>query len=503
MMNSIKRLSVSVLASMMLMGTAHAKEVDLKKFEDKFNMMWNQTQASTNRVNGAYGGTLGGVSMRSPIRNWKMMSLTPPRFEAGCGGIDLHFGSFSFMSTDNIKDLMRTIISNSTGYAVELALRSICSDCTDVMKGFRDLSAGINFDNMNTCQMSEEAVNWIAGTGNYEGRSVKQRIEALEHAASNKSADVVESLKNVFSKKGNINANREFAAHNKDTSYGNNLLNTFISAGVFADNGINTEFYGGSQMFFEITMSLVGTNILKTGTRKDNEKDEYVDAIWTFNDLVKGTESIDKPLDMNVCAGDDFSKTNAGACQVVTRKANKWPGLERHVIELIAGKQGSGTISNAVYTITDDSIIAFLNDDKKVKLDATRKAYLNRMAPIYRQMLELLAKEYQDNPKTVKKAISMISQQFAKQYGAELAKGIHTTTKAAYHAANNKKKTAELSAKQEKALEKLQQSYEEVLKNVDKDAEETSRRLYTFFNLQKKLDSQSKQDSTTTHKQPS
>ena len=89
MMNSIKRLSVSVLASMMLMGTAHAKEVDLKKFEDKFNMMWNQTQASTNRVNGAYGGTLGGVSMRSPIRNWKMMSLTPPRFEAGCGGIDL------------------------------------------------------------------------------------------------------------------------------------------------------------------------------------------------------------------------------------------------------------------------------------------------------------------------------------------------------------------------------------------------------------------------------
>ena len=499
MMNSIKRLSVSVLASMMLMGTAHAKEVDLKKFEDKFNMMWNQTQASTNRVNGAYGGTLGGVSMRSPIRNWKMMSLTPPRFEAGCGGIDLHFGSFSFMSTDNIKDLMRTIISNSTGYAVELALRSICDSCTDTMRGFRDLSAGINFDNMNTCQMSEEAVNWIAGTGNYSGKSVKRRIEALEHAASNKSTDVVESLKNVFSKKGNINANREFAAHDKDTSYGNNLLNTFISAGVFADNGINTEFYGGSQMFFEITMSLVGTNILKTGTRKDNEKDEYVDAIWTFNDLVKGTESGDKPLDMWSCADGDFSKTNAGACQVVTLKPNEWPGLERHVINLIAGEQVVKN-STVVSNITEDSILAWLKDPKKVKLSDHREKFWDLLPEIYQDMLKLLSKKYEDNPRTVKKGILMIANQFANQYAAELGQAIVTTTRKAYSASKSNKKTAALSEKQEKALSKLEQDIKESIKKVDQESLEMRERLNVLFNTDMK--NKGKAENDANHKQP-
>jgi conjugative transfer pilus assembly protein TraH len=44
--------------------------------------------------------TGGSLYMRTPVRNYQLASIAPPSFTAGCGGIDLFAGSFSFINKE-------------------------------------------------------------------------------------------------------------------------------------------------------------------------------------------------------------------------------------------------------------------------------------------------------------------------------------------------------------------------------------------------------------------
>ena len=52
--------------------------------------MWTSTAPELGAVNNNYGGSLGGISMRSPVRSFNILAYDPPRFSAGCGGIDAY-----------------------------------------------------------------------------------------------------------------------------------------------------------------------------------------------------------------------------------------------------------------------------------------------------------------------------------------------------------------------------------------------------------------------------
>ncbi len=70
---------------------------------------------------------LGGLAQ--PGDEWQHGVLVPPSFSAGCGGIDLFGGSFSFINMNQFVDLMRAVASNAAGYAFQLAINAMCPDC--------------------------------------------------------------------------------------------------------------------------------------------------------------------------------------------------------------------------------------------------------------------------------------------------------------------------------------------------------------------------------------
>ena len=63
-----------------------------------------------------------------PGKNYPLVNARLPSLRAGCGGIDLFGGAFSFINKQQFVALLQNIGSNAVGYAFKLALQSISPD---------------------------------------------------------------------------------------------------------------------------------------------------------------------------------------------------------------------------------------------------------------------------------------------------------------------------------------------------------------------------------------
>ena len=57
----------------------------------------------------------GSVVVRNRIMNENLVSMVPPSFQAGCGGIDMFAGSLSFVNADQFVQLLRSVAANAKG----------------------------------------------------------------------------------------------------------------------------------------------------------------------------------------------------------------------------------------------------------------------------------------------------------------------------------------------------------------------------------------------------
>lgn len=101
----------------------------------------------------------GSIKMRSKIVNANLLSFTPPSAKGGCGGIDLHGGSFSYINADELVTLLRSVASNAKGYAFQLALDAICKDCMKNIESLQKKVQAINEHLGNSCQLAQGIVN--------------------------------------------------------------------------------------------------------------------------------------------------------------------------------------------------------------------------------------------------------------------------------------------------------------------------------------------------------
>ncbi len=150
--------------------------------------------------------TGGSLMMRSPGKNYPLLQAQLPSLKAGCGGIDLFGGAFSFINKDQFVALLRNIGSNAVGYAFKLALQSISPDIDKLLTELQDQINKINAMNINSCEAAQALVNGLVGEydqsimsgcaniSQYLG-SVTDRVDARLTCATNAPA-VVKSAAN-------------------------------------------------------------------------------------------------------------------------------------------------------------------------------------------------------------------------------------------------------------------------------------------------------------------
>lgn len=157
-----KRLSIRLVFLLALFGGPAAAGIqsDLDDFFDSMGLHANVTPggAYEGQTAGYYTG--GNLFARAPTRNYNLLTVQLPGARAGCGGIDLFTGGFSFINSDQLVAMMKNIGSNAVGLAFQVALSTISPKLSGLLQDMQDMANKINAGNINSC---ETAANLLGG----------------------------------------------------------------------------------------------------------------------------------------------------------------------------------------------------------------------------------------------------------------------------------------------------------------------------------------------------
>lgn len=128
---------------------------DLADFWERAGGGVNYTRPQTYDGQRAGYATLGSLYVRTAQRNAQLVNIQLPSIRAGCGGIDIFGGAFSFISKEELVQLMRGIMQNAAGFAFELALKSMSPAVQDIVAELRALIERVNQMNINSCEAGQ------------------------------------------------------------------------------------------------------------------------------------------------------------------------------------------------------------------------------------------------------------------------------------------------------------------------------------------------------------
>lgn len=101
----------------------------------------------------------GRISARAKTMEENFVNIQMPSAKAGCGGIDMFGGSFSFINADQLVQLLRSVAANAKGYAFKLAMDNMCPQCAATISEFQEKVQKLNGLMANSCQLAQGIVN--------------------------------------------------------------------------------------------------------------------------------------------------------------------------------------------------------------------------------------------------------------------------------------------------------------------------------------------------------
>lgn len=173
-----------VMAVVMAFSPSVSAIADVKGSMDNF---WAGSLGAANVTGpGSFNGqkqgnyTLGNLSMRVPQETASLGSVQLPQVKAGCGGIDIFAGSFSFINSDQMVATAKAVASNAMGYAFQLALASLCPTCAQKIEQLQDQLNKLTQNQINSCQTAQALVGGIAGKLSSQMDSVCAAVSSVK-----------------------------------------------------------------------------------------------------------------------------------------------------------------------------------------------------------------------------------------------------------------------------------------------------------------------------------
>jgi conjugative transfer pilus assembly protein TraH len=134
---------------------------ELNSFFDKFGASANVTGGSI--YNGQKAGyvTGGGVAIRGRVMNSHLVTVNLPRFDAGCGGIDIYAGGFSFLNKQEFVQTLKGLGTSVAGYSFLLSMELISPQVSNAIKQMQTWSNAANAMNINSCELGSTMVGAV------------------------------------------------------------------------------------------------------------------------------------------------------------------------------------------------------------------------------------------------------------------------------------------------------------------------------------------------------
>lgn len=323
----------SVLVSAIIVGTITPRDANAN-IKDALGQMFlvsgtDPQVINTQRLRGYYGGNL---SLRSPGRSFEIVQFAAPRIDAGCGGVDIFFGSFSFINGAQFEQLIRSIAANAVGYAIKLAIRNMCNPCGDIIDKLEDAIRQLNSLAKNTCAISMQSLEKAGAKVMEFGRSVGEGLKV----AANYMSDITASKNSSQSEPPTVTAQGGNPAVGKENPILGNV--TVRAAKETMPGGNNTmRAFMTDRQSTEMVQSLFGTVIVRkkdatdppcpSGTspeRCDHKPEPHRSTIAMWDTLLRARNSSPNGVTMLRCLN-----WNEGCDKVATSvmPLSEWGGV--------------------------------------------------------------------------------------------------------------------------------------------------------------------------------
>lgn len=219
--------------------------------------------------------TGGSMAVRAPYENINPVSISMPSISAGCGGIDFHLGSMSYINGDKIVQKLRAIGQNAAGYIFQLALATVSPEIKSIITEFENISNMINQLNMDSCNAAKSMVDF----GRRKFAEANQDACTDSEAESGGSDDRVEGGETCRTNMASILGGLGGDDKEKYSPFKNYTYEALNNVSPMREN----------LDLLEALMSTMGTVIIKDdgGIQKT-----YIPPYITFEILINGGEAV-------------------------------------------------------------------------------------------------------------------------------------------------------------------------------------------------------------------
>lgn len=259
--------SVAIVVSgsgLVVIESARANSLDTEMGSMFEGVMTNTTRPGTIESARRGGWSGGAFTSRSEIMSVRPVSMISPSFNAGCGGIDLTGGSFSFINADQFVEFAKTVAQNAVGYAFYLATESFMPSVRTIMNDIQKQVTRFNQMFSNSCTTAQKGVNELVGAENNE-------------AALDTFNDGISDVFSSFSSQDGRNPSEE-QSNNEDLYQ--NIMWTQLQ-----EQNVQNWFDYGDQEFLEILMNVTGTIVIGGERENSSEGSSPVREILAGNQI--------------------------------------------------------------------------------------------------------------------------------------------------------------------------------------------------------------------------
>jgi conjugative transfer pilus assembly protein TraH len=227
---------------------------DMQTFFDDAGVRANVTGPSAfqGQSAGYYSG--GNVWTRFPQKSIQPFNLQLPHARAGCGGIDLFAGSFSFINTAELVAMLKATANNAIGFAFQLAIDAISPQISGVIKDMSQKVQQLNQMNISSCETAQGLVGGLWPKMETARSTICEAVGNSQGLFSDWAA----------SRQGCNNGDKrnETIAANTNTEMKNQLIGEPHN---FTWDILNKapQFSGYDQQFKEMVMTIIGTVVTK------------------------------------------------------------------------------------------------------------------------------------------------------------------------------------------------------------------------------------------------
>lgn len=344
-------------------------------------------------------GYLGGGSLyaRNAVRTYQLVRLDIPTFRAGCGGIDLYTGSFSFISGEKLVELGKQIVTNGGAYAVDLMLATTVPEILEQKNYLQDLMSKVNSTNINSCETSQALV------GGLWPKTAESQKKICRDLSSNTGvgADFSKARQDCENM-GKFDETMKEAK--KDPAYEKQVL---INKNIIWDAIKSQPLLSSDSELSNLVMNLTGTVIFDA---KGNPT--IIPSISDSQQLVKafvGDASSDVELTIQKCRDDD-----AGKCLTVTPE------------KIVISKDSSlsARVEKLILSISEKLKSNSAHAESQDYTDEEKRFVSMSGIPVMRAVTVMGQLRYGLTSSDVIEYSSLIAQDLFQQYLSELLSGV-------------------------------------------------------------------------------